>query len=463
MRKFMLLLVCGLALSGCATRGAVKFTCRDFDEHIHTLPQSQLERDIHRDALAWPGGEVALHASTAAVEEDIAERDPMAAAMAELADSAGPERPGAERFAPAARRAARPVLLLSGGGQWGAYGAGLLDRMHEQGGPAATDFGVITGVSTGGVQSLFVAINSAEAYDALIEAYSPASEKDVVNRPRRRELAALTGALAGLAPLRKRIEAALCKDGKPALGCPLIEQLAAAHRPVYIGFIRASTGDFLYADAAAIAQGVHDDPLEAQQCLTGVALASAAMPAFYQQVKINGQTYFDGGVRKSVFVANVASLLEQAVARARLETKGEAATPELYVIRNGPAELLGPNGEPEPDPRSDGTLNALDAALRAEAIVVNELEVGSIAALRLSYPSGGIFLTTADGYDRWQRTDGAAGCTKPANVMFDPAFMACLRDLGRYKADRPAPWIRLSEISSRKHQGHQRQGPASGE
>ena len=451
MMRALLCAALGLALSGCATRGSIDITCNGFATYSHRLPQSRLERDIHRDV---PGhGPKTMEESQALVagapDIAMAEADPMARAMVALArGSTDSNQP------PFLNPTPKPVLLLSGGGQWGAFGAGLLQRLHEKGGTGATDFGVITGVSTGGVQSLFVAINDSGAFDALIKAYSPEKESDVVNRPGMKEVAAITGALAGLKPLRRRIEAALCTNGNPALGCPLIDALARADRQVYIGFIQARTGEFLYADAVAIAQSAATDRANAQQCLTAVAMASAAMPVFYQQLKINHETYFDGGVRRSVFEASVADLLERGVRQAQAEAiaKGRDGTslsaPALYVIRNGPTQLLGPGGVPAPDPDADKKLSALTAALRAESIVVNELEVGSIASLRLAHPTGPILLATADGYTAWPAPNGEEQCRKPKDVMFDPKFMDCLRNLGRYKADWPEPWIALSDVGT---------------
>ena len=50
------------------------------------------------------------------------------------------------------------VLLLSGGGQWGAYGAGLFDTLsrHSPDELALPGIGVITGISTGSLQALML-------------------------------------------------------------------------------------------------------------------------------------------------------------------------------------------------------------------------------------------------------------------------------------------------------------------
>lgn len=423
-----------LATVGCATRGAVQFNCAGFDGFTHPLEPSKLVRDIQSDQVR--------EVDVLAVErESILPRDAMAIGIRNLV------RDRSQKAAPGARA---DVLLLSGGGQWGAFGAGFLSSLHDQstkngGGDRYPDFGVITGVSTGGLQSLFVAIGNEKAFKALQTHYAPKSEGEVVDRDKATWKVAVKGSMAGLAPLRRKIEAALCTDGDPAKGCDLIDQLARSGRAVYIGFVEAKSGKFIYADAIAIARSasVGADPVaarrNAQQCLTGVAMASAAMPVFFQQVRIGQRAYYDGGVRQSVFEARTAERLQQAMTELRAEkgfAAGRAGEPALYVVRNGPTTVM---DKPEPDP--DEKADALTAAFRAEAIVVNELEVSSIAALRLARPTGAIRLVTADGWER-----EPALCTKPPKVMFDPTFMQCLQEFGRIKAARTVPWISLSML-----------------
>ncbi len=315
---------------------------------------------------------------------------------------------------------------------------------------------IVTGVSTGGVQALFVAINDRAAYERLVSAYTIEDESEVVDRHRLRALAVLTGSMAGLAPLRNRIEEALCDGLDKNAPCPMIARLAGVPRNVYIGFVEARTGKFVYADVRAFAEagsrpGAGDDEMiNAQQCLTAVAMASAAMPAFYQQVRIEGSTYFDGGVRKSVFEAGVATALLRAMEERRSVEGQPTKERDLFVIRNGPTMMVDARGQPKSDPAADKRLNAIDAALRAEAIVVNELEIGAIAAIRLSHPSARLYLATADGYSTWKFPSGQIGCPKSATAMFDPDFMKCLRQLGRIKADRERAWIELGTVGLSK-------------
>lgn len=72
-------------------------------------------------------------------------------------------------------------------------------------------------------------------------------------------------------------------------------------------------------------------------------------------------------------------------------------SPSIYVVRNSPNQVLGEDSFPNVYMSADKMADALTAAFRAEVIVVNHLKVGSIAALRLSHPTGPISLVTGDG------------------------------------------------------------------
>jgi hypothetical protein len=106
------------------------------------------------------------------------------------------------------------------------------------------------------------------------------------------------------------------------------------------------------------------------------------------------------------------------------DPKGEGW--KLYVIRNGPTRIA-PDAEIDHNPRPDLT------ALRAYRIIVNESEVMSIAALRLSRPTGAIDFTTANGF--------ASKCSKQTDQPFEQSFMKCLVELGEARASSPeGPW-----------------------
>lgn len=380
------------------TWGPQKIVSRHFFDHVYNSDPGFLLREIRRDADTHDHG-----------------KDPLTKALL------------------AQRSAEDKVLILSGGGQWGAYGAGLFAALSAQSGNdlALSGVKIITGISTGSLQTLLlmVALDEAatpelrrEAIARLTAGYSPTAESQVVKNSGMLMLP-LRGAQAGTDPLRARIRQAL---GNPAF----LDAIANSSIDGYIGFVEANCGDFHYADVKGLITGAAttDDAIEA---LTAAAMASSAMPVFHQQLRVQGpsftRTLYDGGVRKSVF-------FEAAIERMSAQP---GPNPTFYVVRNGPTTRA-------PAPELDATDSPLANGQRAYDLLVNEAELGSIASLRLSNPYGDIFVTTADQWDDFPGRDPAA--TK-GTAMFNPSHMTELRKLGAYKATREGgPWWPLSRL-----------------
>jgi len=430
MRQLLIILFAGLMLGGCATRGALNIDCRQFGRAVTNPPPIGIVADVQREAdhlqreLQFVAG---TSEGPTAIERGV---DRAIASTSRVSNTATrsivDEAPATD------------ILMLSGGGQWGAFGAGfmaMLSRRPEHMPRPA----LITGVSTGALQAFFLALQDADRFERLSRQYSPASEDEIVTR-NPMWAAVITGSMAGLAPLKRRIEEELCNNGNPEDGCPMIRALARPDGPdVLVGFVEATSGEFVYADLRRLAQ-------------LAAALASAAMPVFFQQVTINNIAYYDGGVRQSVFEREVASRLRTSVMRSvraevarqrfagRAPTEGDVAalvqqtTQRLFVIRNGPT-IAEPADAPDPGP--------LPNALRAEAILVNENEVNSVAELRLIYPFETLNFISADGYRN------SAGCQKEGGgVMFDPVFMQCLLRFGGTRASETPPWRQVRPIES---------------
>lgn len=493
-----------VTLAGCAT--PIRVSCAPLRTHFATrVPDMDIIAAIRTDSRVPRStlfsdaalGEIATKSSLGlAINQQIVKAQKLNLAPTESKDG------GAGRSTE--RDAAPMFLLLSGGGQWGAYGAAFLEALDKSGTNALPHADFITGVSTGGLQALFVGAHQADPVGGwltwLRKQYSPQQESDIVERGSWFGAVA-KGSVAKLAPLRSRIEDALCPgaaDLPPDApldqnSCPLIAVLARDNAPqVLLGFVEADSGDLMFVSANQIAQGkilVADQAQpngvrpqllsmrDRQQCLTGAALASAAVPVQYQQLQIaserpamgpdrhsvpsmsDAKTYMDGGVRQSVFFALPRALSDYLIGESNKNRPqsppaagGDAASPPAtaYIVRNGPTTAL-PNAE------ADASADAFTAAMRGYALMVNQSEVTSIAALRLIWPDSDMRVTTADAYDQpftdpEPQVEGSArrnwpGCkatmTDKEGVllkdppMFNPQFMACLRAFGRFKARQP--------------------------
>ena len=69
------------------------------------------------------------------------------------------------------------VLVLSGGGQMGAYGAGFLRGWQSRTGAPMPKFDAVTGISTGALQAPFALLGTKSALDTLSAMYLAATDR----------------------------------------------------------------------------------------------------------------------------------------------------------------------------------------------------------------------------------------------------------------------------------------------
>jgi hypothetical protein len=466
-------------LSGCVGR-PLDIECAGFAEYAHPVQLPLLVRQIQSDADITSS---ALRPSDDALRAFISALP--ATDRSRLFDAAVVE-PHSLTSGCVAQPA--PSLLLSGGGQWGAFGAGFLKSIDWTRPCPVPPFLTITGISTGAMQALILGQghddrSRNEAAEKLFEVYSKNPREILIQKGPAGVI--FKGAMADLRPLKRSIDLALCPEG-PAQGCPGIAALADPAAPtVIVGFVEGKTGDLQFVvlnviarDAVAASGGNEASRRRGQQCLAAATIASSAMPLYYQQVRVGGPgkaamvTYYDGGARTSVLEPLAAAVssprrlrgflrslpqsdplnLELPTAlQARLQVlalsdAGQSPTlatmattsggrdlvaptpPALYVVRNGPTtvQLSGADDEPT---------NAITAAERAYKILVNQTEISSIALLREIHPEGRIYLATAGGFDNINFARTASSGRKETFGDFFSGFNPdCIREGKRAKA-----------------------------
>ncbi len=450
MRNHFIIAIFVLWLSACASQPHT-YSCEGAraDGHIYAWHGSPFTPIIQRDAGfdKYPRSKSQFRAFAVNKEDDLEDFSPSFVREKSIQDRISTIFEGYEKDLGDSLTPEDPnVLLLSGGGHWGAYGAGFLNAL--QSGAQRVDFTVVTGISTGAIQGLFVA---AGKYQDLEDQYRIDDQEEVAKYIGIRGLL-LHGGLYKTNALHKGISEFFCNSD-----CENLEQLANPEKPnLFIGFVRMSDGQLLYADVKKIVQSFMADlrpgnnqrltyrnSKELVDCLTGITMASSSVPFQMTPVKIDGRTYTDGGVRASVLWKN----------------EKNSIVPSIYVVRNGPTvvskdRLSGskPNNDSLNTPFStnpktivDESPNSKNVALRAYSTLVNQAEVDAIAQLRLGNSSGNIKLTTADGY----YASATPKCINPndGKKAFDETFMHCLIQYGRKKAracsdDKP-DWIIL--------------------
>ncbi|MCC6320563.1 MAG: patatin-like phospholipase family protein [Phycisphaerales bacterium] len=187
-------------------------------------------------------------------------------------------------------------LALSGGGDYGAFGAGFLVGWGQNPDPAwkRPEFDIVTGVSTGALLAPFAFIGTDDACRHVEEFYRN-PRKDWIESRGLLFFLPSNPSFMGIPGLERDLHAAI----DPAL----VEQIAGQSR----------LGKMLLISATDIELGRRsgwDVGIEAQAAATSgdssrlrkILLASSAIPAVFPPVEIDGSLYVDGGVTANVLV-----------------------------------------------------------------------------------------------------------------------------------------------------------------
>lgn len=221
-------------------------------------------------------------------------------------------------------------LALSGGGQDGAFGAGLICGWTESG--TRPNFKLVTGISTGALMAPFAFLGP--AYDAkLKEAYTHMSDRSIYkpHNPFRILLAILDikqlPSLANDTGLEETIEQFV--DDK------MLKDIATEHlkgRRLFVGSTQLNAQRLVIWDMGAIASSGSPNALALfRQILLASASIPATFPPQYFTVEAGGQSFdemhVDGGVETEVI------LFESAITPFANQEKIRRPR-KLYVIRN---------------------------------------------------------------------------------------------------------------------------------
>ena len=222
---------------------------------------------------------------------------------------------------------ARSFLAISGGGDDGAYGAGLLSGWSARG--DRPEFAVVTGVSTGALSAPFVFLGP--EYDAqLKKIYTETSAGDVF-QSRGFMAAVADDAMADSTPLRNKIAGFVDRR--------MVQRFAEEYgkgRILLILTTNLDQGRAVIWNIGAIAASGHP---RSRELIVDILLASAAIPGVFPPVMINitvdGRTYqemhVDGGTVAQAFLYPPSFNL-----KTRFKELGiKNAKPVAYIIRNG--------------------------------------------------------------------------------------------------------------------------------
>lgn len=326
------------------------------------------------------------------------------------------------------------VLMLSGGGQNGAFGAGFLRGWLQRPTDAMPRFDLVTGISTGALQAPYALLGTRSAIDTVTALYARAAQSfapsldwwfwlrhtgGVVNTTRFDRTIAQT--LDG--PLRQELDAAFANDKQIVFGTTDFD--LGIGRLWSLGDElgrRSATGSSTTGSSAA-AERTH-------RLLKG----ATAIPGIFPPVMIDGHLQADGGV-----IENILPLLtfdDYTRLGQRLQARGLTdVTVRVWVIMN-----LWTHGEPrvmKPSAR-----RAISG--RSTSLLFYAHQPASLAALEnlaraVSDRVPGVRMQV-----RVAAIPSEESVSPGANTLFERRFMQRLDSLGFSKAQSANPWDALN-------------------
>jgi predicted patatin/cPLA2 family phospholipase len=313
-------------------------------------------------------------------------------------------------------------LAVSGGGDNGAYGAGLLCGWTAGGG--RPEFKLVTGISTGALIAPFAFLGS--KYDKVLrDFYTGVTPKDILE-PRSFLAALFDDAMADNAPLRRLVRKAITPD--------ILAEIAQEHVKGRVLMVATTNLDARRAVIWNMTKIAASGSPRSLELFQEILVASAAIPGAFPPVMIDtevaGRRYqemhVDGGAMAQVFVYPSGFQMKEAAARilrssgrrVKLNPKRERT---LYIIRNS---KLAPDW-------SEVERRTLTIASRAVSSLIQTQGVGDpLPALphrrarRTQVPVGGI----------------SGDFSAPHREQFDQDYMRSLFQVGYDLAAKGYPW-----------------------
>ncbi len=312
------------------------------------------------------------------------------------------------------------VLMLSGGGSAGSFGAGFLRGWRARSDNAMPTFDLVTGISTGVLQAPYALVGSVSALDTLGALYRGAAERSA---PTIDWLFWLrhSGGVLNTARFDRSIT-----DGLKGHVRDDLKRAFTADRQIVVG-----TTDYDLASGRVWSLNDAFDTTSAGIARSALLLkAATAIPGIFPPVLLDGHLHGDGGV-----ITNVLPLLSfadyQQLANGLAARGMTDVTVRVYVIMNlwtqQVPSLMSPSDRGQISSRANSmlfythqpqTVELLDALSRAVGATIPGLKMEFHVAL----------------------LPGEAAMHPGAEKLFDRAFMQYLDDVGFAKAQNAIPW-----------------------
>jgi hypothetical protein len=306
-------------------------------------------------------------------------------------------------------------LALSGGGNNGTYGAGLLCGWSAAG--TRPRFKVVTGISTGSLLATSAFLG--KDYDGnLKEAFTTVNTKDIMTI---RSIFVLPygDSIADTAPLARTIAKYHTNE--------MIDAVAREHRKgrrLFIGTTNLDADRFVIWDMGAIAAS---GAPKARELYRTIILASSSIPIvfppMYIPVEVDGKRYdemhVDGGVKAQVFLGGALLDISETARSTGLDPAKIKS--RVFVIRNGKLRMGASSVKPK----------LVDIARKSLTSTSNFSVLGDLLRIFLAAASRGTEFNLGFIPEDYQGK---------AKEPFDPVEMTRLFNTGHAQAKAGYPW-----------------------
>lgn len=335
----------------------------------------------------------------------------------------------------ARRVVARPdhtvdVLMLSGGGQNGAYGVGFMRGWRARTDAPMPQWDFITAISTGALQAPFVLLGTTPAIDTLTSLYRNAAERiapsiDWLFWLRK------TGGVVNT----KKYDDNLARVVDAALRDSL-QQAFRQDRQVVFGTTDMDIATGRAWDLKTSLEGGEMGLVRTRTLLK----AASAIPGIFPQVIIEGHVHSDGGV-----VSNILSLLTLDDYRTMM-TKVRAAgyagpvTVRTHVIVNGWTHATPVIMNPASRKQINQRWSNLSFFMHHPQVLEGLENLATAATATIP----GMTMSM-----RWTSIPSELALDPAATTLFDKAWMLRLEELGVQRAASARPWDSVTSAYAR--------------
>jgi len=326
----------------------------------------------------------------------------------------------------ARRVVARPdhtvdILLLSGGGQNGAYGVGFVRGWRARTDAPMPKFDLITAISTGALQAPFVLLGTGPAIDTLTSLYRDAADR-------------IAPSLDWLFWLRKtgglvntrRYDASIAR----VVDSPWRDSLRLAFaedRQIVFGTTDLDIGTGRTWDLRASLEGGEEGLVRTRTLLK----AASAIPGIFPQVMYEGHLHSDGGVVSNLLTLLTFDDFRTLMTRVRAAGVSAPVTVRMWVIVNGWTTAAPVVMNPASRKQINGRWSALSFYMHQPQVIEGLDNLTRAASTGIP----GLSMQM-----KWTAIPSETAIDPRANTLFNKAWMQTLEALGHQRAASARPW-----------------------